>query len=265
MDPAVAASAGGSGRGALSSGLQGPSTAAQYRWVSLKSAKLFIQSEPIPEEKQYDIDNITRDGVSEERKRELDRIAETLGNDFVGVLDGAGGEDDCIEPILAALSAMDSSQKLCFVKKAGMDSHLGLDRALLDWNVCLKPLPQRGTWDMSFRKKANYGSEDHDSRPSKRRQVDKSPNERLNAPSSGASHPRPPLLGPYDSLIETPRPEVTAAFRHSTVVEASKQYDISEADASDFLEHLELYFLGATITYQNIVEISHKRGGKLLA
>ena len=94
-------------------------TAARYRLFALSKVKIFIRPGPLPEEIRPRIDVIVQRTVSEERKRKLCGIANSLCNEFIRVLQGASREDDCVEPIHVALSAMDSGKKFGFPRKAG--------------------------------------------------------------------------------------------------------------------------------------------------
>lgn len=94
-------------------------TAARYRFFALNKVKIFICPGPPPKEIQPRINAVVRRTVSEEKKRELSCIANSLCNKFVRILQGASGEDDCVEPIHIALSAMDSGEKFDFPRKAG--------------------------------------------------------------------------------------------------------------------------------------------------
>ena len=95
-------------------------TAAQYRFNTLRNARIFVRHEAPIKEVQCRIDHVVRRETSEERKCHLSRIAETLCNEFITILSRPGREDDCIEPIQCALSSMDSDQKFDFLRKAGM-------------------------------------------------------------------------------------------------------------------------------------------------
>lgn len=95
-------------------------TAARYRLFALNKVKIFVRPGPLPKEIRPRIDAIVQRTVSEERKRELYGIANSLCNEFISVLEGASREDDCVEPIHTALSAMDSGKKFGFPRKAGI-------------------------------------------------------------------------------------------------------------------------------------------------
>ena len=94
-------------------------TAANYRFAILDSARVFIRPGPPPMEIQPRINSVFQHVVTEERKRQLSRVAKSLCDDFVDVLDGPNREDDCVEPIHRALSSMDNDRKFSFPRKAG--------------------------------------------------------------------------------------------------------------------------------------------------
>ena len=94
-------------------------TAARYRLFALSKVKILIRHGPLPKEIQPRINHVVQRTVSEERKRELSGIANNLCNEFITALTGASREDDCVEPIHHALSAMDSGEKFHFPRKAG--------------------------------------------------------------------------------------------------------------------------------------------------
>ena len=98
---------------------QTSNTAARYR-LALTKVSIFVRHGPLPKEIRPRIDAIVQRTVSEERKRELHGIANNLCYNFIRVLETAGREDDSVEPIHAALSAMDSGEKFGFPRKAGI-------------------------------------------------------------------------------------------------------------------------------------------------
>ena len=95
-------------------------TAARYRLFALNKVKIFVRPGPLPKEIRPRIDAIVQRTVSELRKLELYSFANSLCNDFIRVLEAASREDDCVEPIHNALSAMDSGKKFGFPRKAGI-------------------------------------------------------------------------------------------------------------------------------------------------
>ena len=94
-------------------------TAANYRFSILDNARIFIRPGPPLIEIQPRINAVFHHVVTEERKRQLSRVAKSLCDDFVDVLDGPNREDDCVEPIHHALSSMDNDRKFSFPRKAG--------------------------------------------------------------------------------------------------------------------------------------------------
>lgn len=101
---------------------QTSNTAARYR-LALTKVSIFVRHGPLPKEIRPRIDAIVQRTVSEERKRELYGIANNLCYNFIRVLETADREDDCVEPIHAALFAMDSGEKFGFPRKAGIVTH----------------------------------------------------------------------------------------------------------------------------------------------
>ena len=96
------------------------STAAHYRFGTLEYARIFILPGPPPKEIQSLVDAAIQRKINEDRKREIERIAQSLHRDFIDCLCGAGREDDYIEPIQRALSSMDSDRKFHFPRKTGI-------------------------------------------------------------------------------------------------------------------------------------------------
>jgi hypothetical protein len=95
-------------------------TVARYCLFGLSSVQIFVRPGPPPKEIRPQINAVFQRTVSEERKHDLYRIATGLCDEFVNVLEGASREDDCVEPIHTALSAMDSGKKFGFPRKAGI-------------------------------------------------------------------------------------------------------------------------------------------------
>ena len=95
-------------------------TAAHYRLSILPGANIVFRFSPAPEDVYTRIAAIIQRPVSEERKKELLRIAQTLHNQFAPVLSGAAREDDCIGLFHQALSALGHSDSILLARKAGM-------------------------------------------------------------------------------------------------------------------------------------------------
>lgn len=233
-------------------------TIAQYRWVDLNHVRISVQSGPLPEEIKPRIDAVIQRKVSNERKVELSCIAERLCTEFIAVLSGASREDDCVEPIHQALSAMDKGGNFISPRKAGMAflPYIRISRyahVLIDWDISLKPKTQRRTWDMSFLETSNDEGAIFGPRPPKRHQ--------------GASpHLSPDALqGPYSpppspkqdiSSVKTPRPDITAGLRHDAVVDAMmKQGLANELDAGDFLQYLQVQRILCSDPAQQVLPI----------
>lgn len=96
------------------------STAAHYRFGTLEYARIFILPGPAPKKIQSLVDAVIQRKINEDRKRELERIAQSLHWDFIKCLCGAGRKDDYIVPIQRALSSMDSDGKFHFPRKTGI-------------------------------------------------------------------------------------------------------------------------------------------------
>lgn len=82
--------------------------------------RISARSGPLLEEIKPRIDAVIQLKVSNERKVELSSIAERLCGQFIDVLSGASREDDCVEPIYQALSAMEKGGNFNFPRKVGM-------------------------------------------------------------------------------------------------------------------------------------------------
>ena len=83
------------------------------------NANTFIRSGPLPQDIQDRVNAVIQREISEERRLELAYIAGKLCEDFLIVFDGSTREDDCVQPILAALRSMEKGKKLHFLEKAG--------------------------------------------------------------------------------------------------------------------------------------------------
>lgn len=106
-------------------------TAANYRFITLRDARIRIQLESPPEEIQNRINAIIQRDIPHKRKQELECIAKILCSDFIDVLSGASSEDDYIARIFVALSSMDNTRKLGFKRKAGIVCPVLLTHILL--------------------------------------------------------------------------------------------------------------------------------------
>lgn len=95
-------------------------TIAQYRWADLIHARISVRSGPLPEEIKPEVDAVIQRKVTNEREAELIWIAKRLCTEFIDVLGGSSREDDCVEPIHKALSAMDKDGNFGFPRKTGM-------------------------------------------------------------------------------------------------------------------------------------------------
>ncbi|MCJ1326643.1 hypothetical protein MMC10_003308 [Thelotrema lepadinum] len=81
---------------------------AKYRWDILEDANIrFAWSEPLPLDIRQQIHQIFEYSPSQERLSARSRIAQKLCDESTRVLQGAKGEDKCIEPLCTALGSMD--------------------------------------------------------------------------------------------------------------------------------------------------------------
>lgn len=104
---------------------------------------------------------------------------------------------------------------------------------ILDLDPSLKPSPSKGVWDFSVLHKSNDTVGDGVNEPRKRQHLDTS------YVSPEPSQPAKPPYPPKQDIVKTPRPDITAGLRHSTIVEALIAQGLKEIDASEFLEKLQ--------------------------
>ena len=97
---------------------QKSSTYANYRWISLDSARIYAENGPVPKNIQNRVDAIIQPTLSKQKEKELSTISNTFCNNFVDVMKGASREDD--SPIHAALASLDSGKNFLFSRKSGM-------------------------------------------------------------------------------------------------------------------------------------------------
>ena len=96
-----------------------PSTAAHYRWAVLENVDIFIPGKHLLPETEIQVNAILQRIIPEERKTELQNIAQQFQNSFIDTLDRASREDDCVEPIIHAITLMGYQESLVFGRKAG--------------------------------------------------------------------------------------------------------------------------------------------------
>ncbi|KAH0538859.1 hypothetical protein FGG08_004576 [Glutinoglossum americanum] len=203
-------------------------TAAHYRFFILQKARISIQRESLPEEIRSRVNAIIQHDISEERKRELSRIAENLCNAFIDIFEGQHREDDCVEPIYHALSSMDGGKNFIFVMKAGIvfpswtsARIVRYAQCCLDWNPSLKPRTRQNGWNPNF--------------------MHETIDEAGDTSQPAMLPPTLPLPEQNFSLVKTPRPDITVGLRHSNMVGALELRGLSKVKASDFLEDQVLY------------------------
>lgn len=96
-------------------------TSSNYRYVILRSVGIRIRGGPPPEEIQNHIDAIIKRASLEREVSSVSvaDIGKELCDRFTHVIEGAAGDDDCVEPLHQALSSMDQLGRLTFPRKAG--------------------------------------------------------------------------------------------------------------------------------------------------
>ncbi|KAI4134333.1 MAG: hypothetical protein LQ341_006039 [Variospora aurantia] len=217
---------------------QKSSTFANYQWITLDSARVYVENGPIPKNIQTRVDTIIHPTLSKTKEKELSTISKTFCNDFVDVMKGASREDDSVEPIHAALTSLDSGKKFLFPRKS-------------DWDTSLKPIVRQSVWRFNVADKPIDMAEDSPNRPSKRQQAASSyisPDSSESAiqpsctPLNNAMPLMPPPLVPPkqdNSMVKTPRPDITVGLRDTTVIEKLKDKGLRALEASDFLKALQ--------------------------
>lgn len=96
------------------------STYANYRWITLDSARVYAENGPVPKNIQTRVDTIIQPIISKAKEKELSTVSKAFCNDFVDVMKAASREDDSVEPIHAALTSLDSGKKFLFPRKSGL-------------------------------------------------------------------------------------------------------------------------------------------------
>lgn len=99
---------------------QKSSSCANYRWITLDSARVYAENGPVPKNIQIRVDAIIQPTISKPKEKELATISKTFCNDFVDVMKGASREDDSVEPIHTALTSLDGGKNFLFPRKSGM-------------------------------------------------------------------------------------------------------------------------------------------------
>ncbi|KAL8884547.1 MAG: hypothetical protein Q9192_006820 [Flavoplaca navasiana] len=217
---------------------QKSSTFANYRWITLDSARVYAENGPIPKNIQTRVDTIIQPTLSKSKEKELSTVSKTFCNNFVDVMKGASREDDSVEPIHAALTSLDSDKKFLFPRKS-------------DWHTALKPIVQQSVWRFNVAEKPIDIAGDSPDRPNKRQQAASSyisPDSLESAilpsytPLDNSGPPMPPPLAPPRqdiSMVKTPRPDITIGLRDTTVIEKLKDKGLRALEASDFLKALQ--------------------------
>lgn len=94
-------------------------TNAHYRLTILAGANIIFRFKPAPLDVSTKVAAIIERPISEERKKELSRIAHTIYEKFAPILEEAVREDDCIELFHEALSSLGYSDRILLRRKAG--------------------------------------------------------------------------------------------------------------------------------------------------
>ncbi|KAL8791219.1 MAG: hypothetical protein Q9213_000176 [Squamulea squamosa] len=214
-------------------------TSAHYRHAILSKAGIKIHHTPTPDEIRAQIDAVLQCEVPSERKEKLSSITQQLNDDFVRVVAGAAGEDDCVEPLYNALASMDHSESLMFPRKA-------------EWRQNLKPSIRRPYLDLGFLDEPQNEAEDSVGRRSKRQQGD---TPYLSPVASGSNAtdginlqgkvsdvelmPPPPAPQQDVSPVKTPRPDISIGLCNTVVVKALQSQGLTKTDANYLLEYLQ--------------------------
>ncbi|KAI4168816.1 MAG: hypothetical protein LQ346_009029, partial [Caloplaca aetnensis] len=223
---------------------QKSSSCANYRWITLDSARVYAENGPVPKNIQIRVDAIIQPTISKPKEKELATISKTFCNDFVDVMKGASREDDSVEPIHTALTSLDGGKNFLFPRKS-------------DWDTSLKPIVQQSVWRFNVADKSIDIADDSPDRPNKRQQATSSyispdssesaipptctPLDDSGPPMPPPPPPPPPLAPPKQdvSMVKTPRPDITMGLRDTTVIEKLKDKGLRALEASDFLKALQ--------------------------
>lgn len=95
-------------------------TAASYRFTGLGSARIYVESGLPPQEIQDRINAVVRGEIPRGREKLLTKLAKEFCDDFLKILPGAAGEDDCVELLYKTLSSIFPVDKFMHSRKAGM-------------------------------------------------------------------------------------------------------------------------------------------------
>ncbi|ERF69136.1 hypothetical protein EPUS_01092 [Endocarpon pusillum Z07020] len=204
------------------------STAAHYRFGTLEYARIFIRPGPPPKKIQSLVDAVIQRKINEDRKRELERIAQSLHRDIIDCLCGAGREDDYIEPIQRALSSMDSDRKFHFPRKT-------------DWEASLKPNIEPSSLSLNlnflakFKKVANNAITSSKKRKANKSTLSSNASQLAVEPSCTPVQSEPKVLA-----VKTARPDITVGLLHETVLEALAARGLGSLRATLFLKNLQM-------------------------
>ena len=224
----------------LSQGSSG--TLARYRHTHLKRARVYVRSRPPPEPIHATVNTIINTSVSAQRTKELAAIRDELCDNFTPVLESAAGEDDCVELLHTALTAMDGSKRLKFPRKA-------------DWQQSLKPRIQPSSWnleDVMGDMLDEAERVDSPQSPPPKRPSRNSPAAQAKTRTAQDDMPAPATTAKIEpkadsSPIKTPRPDISIGLRTVAVVDALVSHDMNTVAANDFLDYLQQTFRRNTV------------------
>ncbi|KAL8884190.1 MAG: hypothetical protein Q9215_007708 [Flavoplaca cf. flavocitrina] len=177
-------------------------------------AGIVVEATDIPTNIERLVDTIIQPNLSVSRRSELVSIAKNFCNNLRKVTQVAGREDDFLELIYTALTAIDRGQS------------------------------QRKTWqfkapannpDASISQKTDVPQQEEDPRAEA---------EALYmSPASSESYMPPPALPPTtkqdSSGVKIPRPDITVGLRLSLLIDALKSKGLGQIEAQDFLKDLQ--------------------------
>lgn len=108
---------------------------------------------------------------------------------------------------------------------------------VLDWDVTLKPDVQRKTFRLDIPARPDDAADDSLNRPNKRQKAGTSYASPDNSEPT-VPPPQPPSK-PDNSVVKTPRPDITAGLRHKNVIGKMKAQGLRELEVKDFLNDLQ--------------------------
>ena len=216
-----------------------------YPLISLDRARIVVRHRGLPEHIQSRIDSIIQPETSEERKRVLYSISDSLCDAFPDVLEVASREDDSVELIYRAPESIGGElfgKAFAFRRKADIvdpfcTSVCRSAYVVLDWDPALKPNVQRKSYHSDPPDKSTNDTDNSLDHPSKRQQAETS---YISPDRSESTMPPPPLPSKQDACgVKTPRPDITVGFHHSAVAQKLRTLGLGELDADEILKDLQ--------------------------